>query len=58
MCEQCFEKINGPLFAKIARKKFPDALAQSVNPKSKLILQDGDPSQNRKVAQNAFDEIG
>ena len=58
LCEQCFEKINGPLFAKIARKKFPDALAQSVNPKCKLILQDGDPSQNRKVAQNAFDEIG
>ena len=48
LCEQYFEKINGPLFANISRKTFPDALAQSVNPKNKLILQDGDPSQNSK----------
>ena len=46
------------MFANITRKTFPDALAQSVNAKNKSILQDGDPSQNSKVAQNAFDAIG
>ena len=56
--EEYFEQINDPLFANVARKTFPDALPQSVNPKNKLILQDGDPSQNSKVAQNTFDEIG
>ena len=56
LCEQYFEKINGPLFGNIARKTFPDALAQSVKPKNKLILQDGDPSQNSKVARNSLDE--
>ena len=56
LCEQYFEKINDPLFANVAKKAFPDALAQSVNPKNKLILQDGGPSQNSKVAQNALDE--
>ena len=57
LCEQYFEKINGPLFGNIARKTFPDALARSVKPKNKLILQDGDPSQNSKVARNSLDEI-
>ena len=56
--EQHFAKISGPLFANIARKTFPDALAQSFNSKNKLNLEDGDPSQNSKVTQNAFDEIG
>ena len=56
LCEQYFEKINGPLFGNIARKTFPDALAQSVKPKNKLILQDGYPSQNSKVARNSLDE--
>ena len=54
--EQHFEKINGTLFANIARNTFSDTLAQSVNPKNKLILQDGDPSQNSKVAQYSCDE--
>ena len=35
LCEQYFEKINRSLFANIARKTFPDALAQSLDPKNK-----------------------
>lgn len=52
MCEQYFEKINDPLLANIARNTFPDALAHSVNPKNNLILQDGNPSQNRRIGES------
>ena len=37
---------------------FPDTFKRSANPKKKLFLQDGDPSQNSKKACIAFDAIG
>ena len=58
LAEQYLGKINGEKFAKIVRDSFPAALENSANPVNKLILQDGDPSQNSKQAKTAFHEVG
>ena len=52
LCQQYFEKIKEPLLANIVRNTFPDALAHSVNPKNKLILQDRNPSQSRRIGES------
>ena len=58
MCTQDFGKLNGESFAKIVKKDFPKAFRDSINPKNKLFLQDGNPIQNSKKANRALDAIG
>ena len=48
MCTQCFGKLYGESFSKTVKKDFTKAFRDSINPKNKLFLQDGDPIQNRK----------
>jgi transposase len=57
-CEQYEGRLNGQKFAEFVRTKLPDAFANSVNPTGKYFLQDGDPSQNSKKAEDAFISIG
>ena len=45
-CEQYLGNMNGQLFADFIRENFPQMFEHSTNPKVKLFLQDGDPSQN------------
>ena len=58
ICEQYFDKITGTKFAKMVDQKFPQAFQLSINPHNKAFLQDGDPSQNSKLARDAFENIG
>ena len=59
MCTQCFGKLNGKDFAKIVKKDFPKAFRDSINPlpDQKLFFGDGNPIQNIKKANRAFDVI-
>ena len=45
MCEQ-YDKMNGPYFADFAKRNFRQMFNDSINPNSRLFVQDGDPSQN------------
>ena len=53
MCEQYQGTLNGQKFATMVRKLFPDAFEKSANPKGKLFLQDGCPTQNSKKSRSA-----
>ena len=50
VCEQ-YEKMNGSYFAEFVKSNFNDMFSKSINPNSKLFIQDGDPSQNSKAAR-------
>ena len=54
LSEQYQGNMNGEEFAKFIRTHFKSAFERSANPKGKLFLQDGDPSQNSRKAQNAM----
>ena len=56
LCE--FGKISGEIFADFIHKHFKEAFKKSNNPKDKLFLQDGDPSQNSRKANNAMYKMG
>ena len=58
MSTQYFGKLIGKRFAKIVKKDFPKAFRDIIVPQNKLFLQDGDPIQNSKRANRAFDAIG
>ena len=49
--------INGELFLQCVRDRFPHIFSKANNQKGKLFLQDGDPSQNCKMSQEAMDKI-
>ena len=53
-----FWKISGEMFADFIHKHFKEAFRKSNNPKDKLFLQDGDPSQNSRKANNAMYKMG
>lgn len=53
-----YKKLNGEMCANFIRNHFPAMFADSPNPRGKLFLQDGDPSQNSKVSKVAMDSIG
>ena len=57
-CEQYEGQMTGQLFASFITEKFDRVFANSANPRGKLFLQDGDPSQNSKVARDAMAKIG
>ena len=46
------------MFADFVHKHFEEAFEKSDNPKDKLFLQDGHPSQNRRKANNAIYKVG
>ena len=46
------------MFADFIHKCFKEAFKKSNNPKDKLFLQDGGPSQNRRKANNAMYKVG
>ena len=56
-CEQ-YSKLDGQFFAKFIREKFKNIFASSNNPTGNLFLQDGDPSQNSKVAKLELNRLG
>ena len=49
--------INGELFLQCVRDRFPHIFSKANNQKGKLFLQDGDPSQDFKMSQEAMDKI-
>ena len=53
-----YDSINGEVFASFIKEHFPAMFQNSSNPKGKLFLQDGDPSQNSKLAMDAMDAVG
>ena len=57
-CEQYEGRLNGQKFADFVRTRLPEAFAESGNPRGKMFLQDGDPSQNSKLARDAMFSIG
>lgn len=57
ICEQ-YHKMNGAYFADFVCRNFKSMFENSVNPKSNLFIQDGDPSQNSKVARLQILKIG
>ena len=58
LCEQYTGHLNGQKFSDFIRDYFSEAFEKGSNPKGKLFLQDGDPSQNSRKARNAWDKIG
>ena len=54
LCEQYFGKNSGEMFADFILKYFEEAFEKSNNSKDKLFVQDGDPSQNTRKANNAM----
>ena len=52
LCDQYFGKISREMFADFIHKNFKEAFEKSNNPKDKLFLQNGDPSQNSRKASN------
>ena len=57
-CHQYFGLINSETCKLFIDEQFSDMFKNSANPKGKLFLQDGDPSQNSKVACEAIDSVG
>jgi hypothetical protein len=57
-CEQYLGRLNGQKFAEFVRTHLPQAFRDGNNPRGKVFLQDGDPSQNSKKAKRALIEIG
>ena len=58
LAEQYEGKINGEKFSDFIRSRFPTMFENSANSRGKLFLQDGDPSQNSKVARDAMEDVG
>ena len=51
------EKMNGAFFANFMRRNFKDILSKCCNPNGHLFVQDGDPSQNSKVAKIEMNKV-
>jgi len=58
LCQQYFGRINGEKFSKFIIENFPSAFERSLHPENRLFLQDGDPSQNSKLAKEALKCVG
>ena len=49
--------MNAELFKSFKEEHFPGMFEKSANPRGKLFLQDGDPSQNSKLSCKAVDQV-
>ena len=58
LAEQYEGHLNGQKFADFVREQFPKLFENSSNKTGKLFLQDGDPSQNSRKAQQAISAVG
>ena len=56
LCEQYTEKLTGRSFGEFVLEHFPQTFLKAMKPTNKF-LQDGDPRQNSKAAQDAFADI-
>lgn len=57
LCQQYDGRINGEMFAEFISEHFNETFEKSVNPRGRLFLQDGDPSQNSKKAMEALRKV-
>ena len=57
LAQQYDGHLNGQKFADFVREQFPQLFTRSANPRGRLFLQDGDPSQNSRKAKDAFDDV-
>ena len=58
LAEQYHGTLTGESFADFVRTEFPTLFDKSANVHGRLFLQDGDPSQNSRLALDAIDEVG
>ena len=56
--EKYHGRINAEKFSSFVREHFASMFKKSANPRGKLFLQDGDPSQYSVKARSAWDEVG
>ena len=56
-CHHYNGNINAETFADFVKEHFPEMFKSGNNTKGRLFLQDGDPSQNSRMAQDAMDAI-
>lgn len=56
LCEQ-YNKMSGTFFTKLADQTFDQAFNLSINPYDRFFVQDGDPSQNSKKANEVFEKL-
>ena len=57
-CHQYFGTINSETCKSFIDEQFSDIFKNSANPKGKLFLQDGDPSQNSRIACETMNSVG
>ena len=57
VCQQ-YERMNGKIFTKFVKNKFPERFSKCRNPDSKLFFQDEEPSQNCKAARKVMESYG
>ena len=57
-CHQYDGPVNSEMCKSFIDEHFPNMFETSANPKGKLFLEDGDPSQNSKLSREAMDSIG
>ena len=58
LAEKYEVQLNGKRFTEFVREQFPTFFERSSNARGKLLLQDGDPSQNSRIAQEAMCQVG
>ena len=58
LAEQYDGHLNGQKFSSMVRRVFPELFKRSANPKGKLFLQDGCPTQNSRKSLKAIDKVG
>ena len=58
LCKQYFGCINGEKISRFISDNFIATFQKSLNPANRMFLQDGDPSQNSKLAKQALKSIG
>ena len=57
VCQQ-YEKMNRPYFSDFVKQNFRQMFCNSLNPSSRLLAQDGDPSQNSRAAARSIEKTG
>ena len=58
LCEQYFGRLNGAMFAKFIKKHFKKTFRKGQNTRGRIFLQDGDPSQNSRLAKKSLKKVG
>ncbi len=56
-CHQYHGQIDGEKFSQMVKDYFPELFRKSANARTPLFLQDGDPSQNSRIARDAWEGL-